>query len=467
MKALSLRMDLLLAGRRVPRGFLYSIASFGTSLGSFVISTYVGFYYISVVGLPPRWVGWGLFAFSWWNALNDPLVGWLSDRTRTRWGRRVPYVALLTVPLALSFAAIWSPPMRSADRIGLFAFMMALITLNDLLYSTVALNVTALLPEMFPDLAARARVNGWRQIMGLVGMLIGAASFPVLAQRYGWSAAGMFLGAALTVAFVLSLTGMYEHRVYAQARQPALWPALLGALRHRAFLVTLGIGFFGRFALTTLNATIPFYAAYALGLGSRGASWLLGSALGAALATMWPWARLLARWGARRTLMVAQLLTAIAVLPLLFVYNLVGAVAVCVLAGIAIAGLLITPDVMLSDVVDADHVRTGQRREGVYFGLANLVNRLPNVLQAALIGEMLTFAGFSVDLADQPAAVAAGLRVVVGVVPAVALSLALVLTWIYPLHGARLARVKMEVAALRAIAEATESTGEVSRVASE
>jgi glycoside/pentoside/hexuronide:cation symporter, GPH family len=438
----------------VPRAtFLYSLANFGTSLSSFVVSTYVGFFYIAVVGLPPRWVGWGLFAFSWWNALNDPLLGWLSDRTRTRWGRRVPYIALLAPPLSLTFAAIWRPPASLGGQVGSLAYMLGTITVNDLLYSMVALNVVALLPEMYPVLRERAVANGWRQVMSLIGMLLGAAAAPLLAQRFGWPATGLVLATAVLLALLISLKGIREHRVYAQASGPGFRSAFAGVLRHRAFLVFLGITFLGRMALTTVNATVPFYASYVLGLGTRGASLLLGLALLAAVVSMPVWAWLLARWGARRTLLTAQVMVGAALLPLLLVRSREAAMITCTAAGFSIAGLLITPDVMLADVADADHIFTGQRHEGTYFGLANFVNRLPNVLQAVVIGEMLTFAGFNVGLAAQPGPVLAGLRGLISLVPAVAMALALLLTWVYPLHGARLASVRAEVAVLRARTE--------------
>jgi GPH family glycoside/pentoside/hexuronide:cation symporter len=340
--------------------------------------------------------------------------------------------------------------------------MLGTITLNDLLYSMVALNVAALLPEMFPVLRERARANGWRQVMSLIGMLIGAAVAPLLVERVGWSVTGLMLAAVVLLCLLLSLAGIREHRVYARvARGPSLLNAYASVLRHRAFLVFLGVSFLGRLALTTVSVMLPFYATYALDLGTRGASWLLGSALLAATASMALWARLLARWGARRTLFAAQLLVGAALLPLLPAPSLEVAVVTCAAAGLAIAGLLITPDVMLADVVDADHITTGQRQEGTYFGLTNLVNRLPNVLQAVLLGEMLTLAGFDASLSIQPGSVLAGLRAVISLVPAAAMALGLLLTWIYPLHGPRLASIRAEVAVLRAKTESMEVEVEI------
>jgi len=442
--------------QRTPHGLLYSIGNFGTSLSSFAVSTYMGYFYIALVGLPPRWVGWGLFAFSWWNAFNDPVAGWLSDRTRTRWGRRVPYIAVLTLPLAVSFAAVWAPPLATGRPASLFIYMLLAVTINDLLYTLVAINLAALFPEMFATLASRARVNGWRQIMSLGGMIVGVVLAPLIAERYGWPVMGAILGGVLAAALLLSLRGSREHRAYAQLRESRLRWSVGSALRHRAFLIVLGIGFLIRLALTTVNATMPFYASYVLGTGTRGAAWLLGATLLVALLAMQVWAGLLARWGVRRTLLVAQLAVGVAVLPLLVAQTLLAALATAALAGFSLAGLLITPEVLLAEVIDADHVRTGQRHEGMYFGLSNFANRLPNVLQAVGVGEMLTLVGFDATLAVQPPEVILGLRVLIGGVPLVALTLAALLTWVYPLHGARLAEVRERVTVLRGAIEGDE-----------
>jgi GPH family glycoside/pentoside/hexuronide:cation symporter len=410
----------------------------------------VGFFYITQVGLPPRWVGWGLFAFSIWNALNDPLVGWLSDRTRTRWGRRVPYIALLSAPLAISFWWVWSPPDASRGAGAVFVFMFAAVAINDLLYTMVALNSAALLPEMFPGQRERAQVNGWRQIAGTLGMLVAVIAPPALAETMGWSRAGALLAVAIAAVLILSLFGMEEPKHYGEVRGPGPLASVRRIGDSRSGLIALGIGFLIRLALTTVTVAMPFYATYVLHLGAGGVSWIMGTALVVSLLTMQVWARTLAVRGARTTALMAQVLSGVCVLLFLAAASLVQALVAAVLVGACLAGLMIVPEVMLSDVVDEEHVRSGYRHEGVFFGAANLVNRLPNLVQSIGVGELLTASGFDAALTVQPDAVALGLRALVGLAPAVALFLGVALTSRYPLHGATLTQMRVRLMELHA-----------------
>src|SRR5690606_36181084 len=108
---------------------------------------------------------------TFWNAVNGPLAGALSDRTRTRWGRRIPYIALGSLPLALFFALVWLAPFRGDDP-RLFAYFLGVIFLFDTLFTLVSLNLVALFPEMYPSLAERAEVSGYRQVFALVGLVL-------------------------------------------------------------------------------------------------------------------------------------------------------------------------------------------------------------------------------------------------------------------------------------------------------
>ncbi|NLG68754.1 MAG: MFS transporter [Firmicutes bacterium] len=137
--------------------------------------------------------------------------------------------------------------------------------------------------------------------------------------------------------------------------------------------------------------------------------------------------------------------------------DLVSAMVAAGVGGLGVSAVLLLLDVLISDVIDEDHLQTGQRREGMYFGMHALILRLNGIAQAAILAFVLTRSGYSPDLAVQPESALTGLRLLVTAVPAAILAITLVWLWLYPLHGTRLSRIREGVRQLRVGASAPQS----------
>jgi GPH family glycoside/pentoside/hexuronide:cation symporter len=455
---------------------LYASGSLGTALSYQAFSTYIQFLYIDILGLRAAWVGIVWSVYGLWNAVNDPLAGYWSDRTHTRFGRRIPWIATLFIPLSITFYLLWLPfaegTLTLRDQ-GLLVYFLVIVLSFDFLWTLVVMNWTALFPEMVPDEKTRATVSGWRQVFSLVGLLVGVALPPILAGE-DWSNRGSMaalLAVITAVSFALSLLGSRERPEFQHDESPPFKEALRITLTNRDFRFFLGANLMIQFVFLALASSIPFYAKYALliqgdwGIGdlrldaATQNSLLLGMTFIVALPAMAFWTRLARRRGTWWTLRLSCLTGAATLLFFFIPSTFPGGLAVAVAFGLSLAGLLMLTDPLIAAVCDADELQTGARREGVYFGMNGLAIRLAFTIQGLITAAILTTTGYvapspGVLYPAQPASAVFGIRLMTAGIPALALLLAYWFLNGYSLRGERLAAVQEECFSLHELKRA-------------
>lgn len=450
------------------RKILYASGSLGVALSYQAFGTYIQFLYIDILGLKASLVGIGWSLYGIWNALNDPLAGHLSDRTRTRWGRRTPWIAGAFVPVGLFFYLLWVPPspLLAGGQAPLFVWFMGVVLVFDLLWTLVVMNWSALFPEMIPDPAERAGVSGWRQLFSVIGLLVGVALPPVLVGA-DWSGRGgmaLLMAAVTSGSFGLALLGIRERPAAAAGEPLRLGHALLASWRSLSFRWFLVANLHKEFIYSLLTASVPFWAKYVLGIrapvvllgvpldAGMQNSLLLGSAFVMAIPALPAWTAAARRFGARRAWQAAQALFALAMLGVFAAGDFPrGLVAMCAV-GLALSGLLIAPDLVIADVIDEDQIRTGRRREGMYFGLNGFVIRFAFTMQGLSTGLILHATRFTGSTPEnlypaQPAAALLGIRALIALLPIAASVVVVAALERYPLHGARYAAMRKALAA--------------------
>jgi GPH family glycoside/pentoside/hexuronide:cation symporter len=451
---------------------LYAAGSIGVALSYQAFATFIQFLYIDILGVRAVWIGlvWAIYGV--WNAINDPLAGYWSDRTHTRWGRRIPWIAGLFIPLSITFYLLWFPfgdGRPPSSELGLLAYFFIFVIAFDTIWTLVVMNWTALFPEMAPDEAQRASVSGWRQVFSIVGLFIGVALPPILAGE-DWSSRSsmaLLLSVVTAVSFGVSLLGSRERPEFVVDETPPFMTAVRTTLVNADFRIFLIANLLLQYVFLALAANIPFYAKYVLEIqgpttvggltldpGLQNSA-LLAAAFFVALLAMPIWTAAAKRFGAWKALSGCALFAAASLLLFFLPATFLAGMAATAFFGLSFAGLLMLPDLLIADLVDADELQTGARREGMYFGMNGLIIRLAFVIQGILTAVILTTTGYvnpseGVLYPAQPDSALFGIRLMLAGLPSMALLLAFIVLRRYRLKGETLAQVREEVDALHA-----------------
>ena len=440
----------------------YGMGNLGTALFFHTIGAYIIFFYTDVVRLDPKLVSLA-FAISYgvWNAINDPLIGYISDRTRTRWGRRIPYILFGAPLLFVVFALVWSPPeggrpLATPSHFGTFLYFAILIALFDLFYTAVSVPYISLFPEMYEDIRDRTEVSMYRQVAAMVGSVLAMAATPVIADAlsgrfgrlWGWTGAGVILGLVGSGAFLVSLLGSREREEFRAEEAMPLAEAFKATFTNRTFLAFVGANLMICYIWSWLSAMVPFFTKYIIGAEEREAG-LLFLAMFVTSMLLYPlWRRVALRRGSKDTLALAVSLFVIFLLLVLVVRNLPQALVMMLLLGAANSGITLVREVVLSDVIDEDELHTGRRREGNYFGVNAFIERFAMVLVGGSTALVLSMSGYTPDVTPQPPSTVMGLRLGMVGLPFLALGLFLAAMRFYPLGREEVSKLKERLAQL-------------------
>ena len=265
------------------KSFNYAIGMFGTSIPINMLKTYAAIYYVDKLGVTTTQFALMLLIYTFIDALDNPIYGFLSDRTRTRWGRRRPWLTIGTPLLILTFVAFYSTPEFLAGN-SLFAYCMLFYILAGTLDSVINANYAALFPELFHDDDSRATTNAMRQAFQLVAMIISIALTPMVTQALGYSLTSIVYGIlGGTVILYMTFT-CQEVEISPEEEVPQLWQSLKDLFSNRKFWVAGFANAFYSAAMALVLASMPFYVKYALELSESQSTFLFAAVLLIAIA---------------------------------------------------------------------------------------------------------------------------------------------------------------------------------------
>ncbi len=436
------------------------MAALGTSVISGTYGALLTIFYQDYLGLQARWIGLASLIYAIWNAINDPLFGYITDRTRTKHGRRIPYMRFTAPFLALTFSLVWLAP-RGVGSQALFWWMLVTMLLYDTAYTIIGLVYSALLPEVTESDAERNGLQISSSLFGLLGTLLGFVIPDFFRPKAGGEVTFLPLQVAMIVVGIVAMLliiattlKVKERPEFTQVDEPlALIPAMRYTFTSRSFLVLVSANFMSILMNSLILSAIFYLADYVLQMNTMIllAFLFIPLIIGVPITTL-----IRARLGVVRT---QQLLLTIAGVGLLLIAVVPNAlIPLCVaMAGFGLAGPQTLTNVLFAQVADEDELRSSVRREGAFFGINALLTKPAQSISLALVPWILESTAFVTREAnggaiflDQPASALFGIKVVAGLVPGVALLLGALILFLYPLHGAYLAKVQAEVLKLHA-----------------
>lgn len=312
------------------------------------------------------------------DAVADPLVGFWSDRVRTRWGRRKPFILIGGPLLALMFVLIWIPPLGTESLLNA-VYLAVTASLFFFCFTLVVCPYLAMLPEITDDPAERVSLTVWQGAFNVIGAVGGMALAGYLIDHYGYLTMALCFAPAV---LLCSWTPLAVPTPAAGAA-PSDFPLMT------AIATTLRNPFFLPYVVSQLLFWVALRIVLAAGpklveVRAQVAETQQGMAMAAALlvaAVFFPFMRgFAARAGKKRLLMGAMAYFGLVMIPLIFLGRLPlplsaygQAILVMAFAGPAIAALFTLPNAMVADIVDRDEEQTGQRREAIYFGVQGLL----------------------------------------------------------------------------------------------
>jgi GPH family glycoside/pentoside/hexuronide:cation symporter len=430
---------------------LYSLTSLGVATPAEAINGIIAFYVVDVMNLPTTWFATFWFVFTIYNAFNNPLLGFLSDRTRTRWGRRIPYVLFVGLPYAVCFALLFTAPFDGrTNPVGLLLYFGIAIVVWEGLYTAIATGYYGLLPEMFGEYRERTDVAAKMNIFQTIALVLGAALPPLLASLLGWAGMATILAVISVIAIYAGYPALFERKELQTDTSYPFLVSLKATFLNKSYLTAAGAQAMRFFSTGMLQMGILFYLKYSLKVDAGLATVILGIAFLVAMLTLYPWRNWVAnKLDSRRTLMIANAIMILGIIPMAFSPNILFTYITAIIIGIGLGGLVLIGDVIMTEVVDEDEVKTGHQRAGMYFGMIGFLVTLSGLLVSTVFGLMMPAFGYDTLLEVQPQSVELGFRLFLAGPTSIGFLLAIFLLWLYPLHGQRLKDIKAALALKR------------------
>ena len=419
---------------------IYGIGDIGFSLTGTIIGAYFAIFLTDVVGINPAIAAAAIFIGRTWDYVNDPIFGHLSDRTRTRWGRRRPFLLFGALPYAIAFALMWWHPPLQTDK-SLAIYYAIIYVFYDAAATFVYMQYYALTPELTSDYDERTSLTSTRMFFSILGGLI---AFTVPMMIIGVLSPGntqrvLLMGITFAIVSAIPLLIVFfntrERPEFIQQEQPSLRQSFRAAWGNKPFIFGMFIFLFTWVSFDILTTILLFFIKYALRQEAN-SDLIMGIIFITAICALPVWNYASRRLNKRLAYIIGIAFWAVVQLVLVTIqpsssFGLI--LFLCVLAGIGVGAAHILPWSIIPDAIEYGEMKTGERHEGMFYSLITLSQKVASSIAIPLALLVLSATGYVPNSAEQPASAILGIRILAGPIPAALLCLGILFAALYPL----------------------------------
>ncbi|MGZ9226723.1 MAG: MFS transporter [Anaerolineales bacterium] len=448
---------------------LYGSGDWGISSIGMMRSIFYAIYLTDVVGIEPRLASFGALVGIVWDAINDPLIGILSDRLHTRWGRRRPFLLWFAIPFGLSFIILWSAPDWESQT-ALLIYVTLSFMLADTLQTLISVPFLSLTPELTPHYDERTTLTSFRSFFQLLGALSVVIAAPAIVdlvmasggtQQQGFVLVGAIFGSIGAIPLLLLGIFVRETSTPEQQQSLPLRKTLSMAWENIPFRFAVGMHMLNWSAVDMVAITFPYFLLYWIAQGDLLASIdvfgfelayesaFFGILMSVCILFVPFWLWLSKIRNKREAYMLGMTFW---VTVALLIYTIQPGqtgylLLIAALAGIGVSAAYVLPDSMFADVIEWDELRTRRRQEGIFYGIRTLIRKLTGALVIFITLQALGWAGYQsppegVTQFVQPDSALKMIRLLVSPFGAAILFGTIIFAWLFPLSREKHGRIQ-------------------------
>ena len=419
---------------------MYGAGDIGFSLTSTILGVYFLFFMIEVVGLRPGIAAIPILIGKIWDFVNDPIFGYISDRTRSRWGRRRPYLLFGALPLAFTFTMLWYKPGFETTS-ALVAYYSVAYIIFEASATMLYMPYFALTPELTSDYDERTSLTSYRMFFSILGSLLAFTVPAIIVGEFVPENAskvllmGAVFGLVSALPMFLTFFGTKEREDLVDIDKPTLLESIRSVWKNVPFRYGLGIFLATWISVDILQSSLLFYVKFVVQREEQNEI-IMAMIFVIAMFALPIWSWVSKRWSKRYAYMAGIAFWAVVQMALIMMTpttSLTLILILCALAGIGVSAAHVLPWAILPDAIEWYEYKTGERHEGMFYSVTTLARKITSAGTVPLIGVVLELTGYQSNLAVQNAEAVRGIKMVIGPIPAVLLCVGIFIAYKYPL----------------------------------